>query len=413
MIMSKVFFERTLVALDVGTTKICALVAQQKESGTLEIIGIGRSPSQGLKKGIVVNVSQTVQSIRAALKEAELMAGISIESVYVGISGSHIRSMNSQGVVPVKKGQVSVNDITNALAAAQAIRVPEGQQVLQILPHYFVIDGQSMVRDPIGMHGIRLEVQAHIIMGATTSVQNLIECCNLAGVRVQDIFLEQIASAQAVLSPDEQELGATIIDIGGGTSDVALYQHGGIAYTSVLPVAGNQFTNDIAVCLRTTLECAERIKRQYAHVLEQSDDDEKLVEIEEIQGHSTHLVPVSKISEIVRPRAQEAFKLINKELNQNGLRNYMMAGIVLSGGGSLLRGMQQLAQNIFGVSVRIGAPNALYDIPESLRSPVYATVYGLLLCAHTRQEKASLLHNQEPVAKRIFSSMKSWIADFF
>lgn len=411
--MNKVFCERVVVALDVGTTKICVLVAQPKESGALEIIGIGKSPSYGLKKGVVVNVSQTVQSIRAALKEAELMAGISIESVYVGISGSHIRSMNSHGAVPIKKGQVTANDIANALAAAQAVRIPEGQQVLQVLPHYFVIDGQSMVRDPIGMHGIRLEVQAHIIMGATASVHNLMECCQMAGVRVQDIFLEQIASAQAVLSADEQELGATIIDIGGGTSDVALYQSGGIAYTMVLPVAGNQFTNDIAVCLRTTLECAERIKREHGHVFDESEHDAQMIEIEEIQGSAKRLVPINQLRAILRPRAHEMFKLINKELNQSGMRNYMMAGIVLSGGGALLRGMQELAQGVFGVPVRIGAPNGIFDLPESVRSPIYATAYGLLLCAHERQGRTALLHNQEPMTKRIFSSMKSWIADFF
>lgn len=411
--MNKVFFDRILVALDVGTTKICALVAQQKESGALHIVGIGKSPSHGLKKGVVVNVSQTVQSIRAALKEAELMAGISIESVYIGISGGHIRSMNSQGVVPIKKGQVSANDIINALAAAQAVRIPEGQQILQVLPHFFVIDGQSMVRDPIGMHGIRLEVQAHIIMGATASVHNLVECCQMAGVRVQDIFLEQIASAKAVLSADEQELGATIIDIGGGTSDVALCQQGGIAYTMVLPVAGNQFTNDLAVCLRTTLECAERIKREYAHVYEESEQDGQMVEIEEIQGQEKRLVSLGQIRSIMYPRAQEMCSLINKEIIQNGMKNYLMAGVVLSGGGSLLRGMQGLAQRVFEVPVRLGAPNALYDLPESLKSPVYATAYGLLLCAQERAGRVDAKYAHEPISKRIFSSMKSWIADFF
>src|SRR5579871_6389307 len=250
--MARIFSDRLLVAIDVGTTKICVIVAQQLDNQAVEVVGIGKAPSDGLRKGVVVDVAKTIQSIKAAVKEAEIMAGIEIDAASIGISGGHIQSVNSHGVVPLRRGEIRLQDIENVIAAAKAIPVPEGQQILHVLPQYFMVDSHNKVHYPLGMHGIRLEVMAHIILGATASVQNLVKCCETAGIKVTDIVLEQLASAQAVLSPDERELGIAVLDIGGGTSDLALYQQNNIRHTKVIPVAGNHFTNDIAVGLRTT-----------------------------------------------------------------------------------------------------------------------------------------------------------------
>ena len=261
--MAKGFNDKIIVSIDVGTTKICVLVAQILDNNHFEVIGVGKSPSHGLKKGVVVDIGKTIHSIKAAVREAELMTGISISAASVGISGGHIKSINSQGVVPVKHAEIYQSDVHNVLAAARAIPIPEGMQILHVLPQFFVIDSHTRIHNPVGMHGIRLEVQAHIIMGAIASVQNLIKCCELAGVKVTDIILEQLASAHAVLSEDERNLGVCMLDIGGGTSDFAVYQHNSIVHTMVLPIAGNHFTNDLAVGLRTTIQEAERIKKEH------------------------------------------------------------------------------------------------------------------------------------------------------
>ncbi len=265
--MAKVYANRLLTSIDVGTTKICVLIAQHLDGDQVEILGIGKAPSDGLRKGVVVDIAKTIRSIRLAVQEAELMAGVKIEFAAVGISGAHITTCNSHGVVPIKRGDITQQDIDSALAAAQAISILNGQQILHVLPQYFVIDGTERVHDPLGMHGVRLEVQAHIILGATASVQNLVKCCEAAGVKVDDIILEQLASGQAVLSSDERQLGVGVLDIGGGTSDLAIYQDGSIRHTKVIPIAGNHFTHDLAIGLRTTIEDAERVKVQYGLAL--------------------------------------------------------------------------------------------------------------------------------------------------
>jgi len=410
--MAKVFADRIITSIDIGTTKICVLVAAQLDNDHIEIIGVGKAPSDGLKKGVVVDIARTVKSIKNAVKEAEIMSGHTIESACVGISGGHIKSVNSSGAVPIKNGQVKPTDVVNALDAAKAFPFAEGQQVLHVLPQYFVIDGGDRLHDPVGMHGIRLEVQAHIITGAITSVQNLVKCCEMAGVKVADIILEQLASAVAVLSKDEMQLGVGVIDIGGGTADLALYQNGSIRHTMVLPVAGNHFTNDIAVGLRTTLEDAERIKKDHGLACSSLIFEDQLIEIEEVYGTSKRFVRLSDLVSIIQPRAEELLSIVHEEITRRNLRTFVTSGFVITGGGSLLNGMQDLAEMIFGYPVRIGPPRLQFGISESLDSPIYATGYGMLLYA-LKQKKEKINTISGPIVKRIFLRMKSWVSDFF
>jgi cell division protein FtsA len=401
-----------LVAIDVGTTKICVLVAEKLGDEQLAIVGIGKAPSEGLKKGVVVNIGRTVHSIKMAVKEAELMAGCSIGSAYVGISGSHIHSMNSPGAVPIKRGVVRGQDITNVIAAAQAVHLPEGQHILHVLPQYFVVDGQDRVNDPTGMHGVRLEVLTHIITGSTSSVSDLVSCCEEAGVEVRDVILEPLASAHAVLSSDEKDLGAGILDIGGGTSDFAVYQHGTIRHTMVLPIAGTQFTRDIAIGLRTTLEEAEQIKREHAAAHESYIDTDLVLDIAQIQGLERQHVAHEQLVMIVNARASELLELIRRDIDKFGVADYMASGLVLTGGGALLRGLDMLANEVLEMPVRIGMPKITFDMPISLKSPIYATAYGLLVCARGNGG-VQASSSQDPLVKRLFVSMKSWVSDFF
>jgi cell division protein FtsA len=403
-------FSELIVAIDIGTTKICVLVAQQTGNKQLEIVGIGNAPSHGLKKGVVVDVEKTIKSIKQAVSEAQLMAGCTIENACIGISGSHIKSFSSQGVVPIKKGQITLHDIANVIAAAQAIALPEGQQILHVLPHYFIIDGNDRINDPLGMYGVRLEANVHIITGATASAQNLINCCQSAGIRVTDIVLEQLASAAAVLSPDERELGIGMLDIGGGTSDLALYAHGAIRYTHVIPVAGNQFTNDLAVGLQTTLAEAERIKKEFGSV--QEIDNNEVITIASLQEGQMHQIWLPELSSILRPRATELLRMVKTIIDSKQLNHTLTAGFVLTGGGSLLDGLAPLAHEILKVPVRIGRPRLDQTNFITLTTPLYATGYGLLL--HALQKSNTATDGiSGPLVSRMVARMKSWVSDFF
>lgn len=413
--MAKVNANRLLTSIDVGTTKICVLIAQQLDEDHVEILGIGKAPSNGLRKGVVVDIAKTIHSIRLAIQEAELMAGVKIEFAAIGISGAHIAACNSHGVVPIKRGDITQLDIDSALAAAQAISILNGQQILHVLPQYFVIDGTERVHDPLGMHGVRLEVQAHIILGATASVQNLVKCCEAAGVKVNDIILEQLASGHAVLSNDERQLGVGVLDIGGGTSDLAIYQDGSIRHTKVIPIAGNHFTHDIAIGLRTTIDDAERIKVQHGLAWAPSSEgiENASIEIAMIGGDGNRLIQCTNLIEIIQPRAQELLSLAHEEIIKERLQQFITTGIVLTGGGSLLRGMREVAEPIFGIPVRIGNPHVTFDIPESLQSPIYATGYGILLHIIKKRNKNTLSMLNGPFATKVFERMKSWVLDFF
>ncbi len=409
--MAKVLKERLLTSIDIGTTKICVLIAQQIAPDQVEILGMGKAPSKGLQKGVVINVAKTISSIKQAIKEAELVAGIEVDAAHIGISGAHIRSMNSHGVVPIKKGQVKRQDVTAALAAAQAIPVPEGYQILHVLPQYFIIDGQERVHDTIGLHGIRLEVQAHIILGAIASVQNLVNCCTSAGVVVKDIILEQLASARAVLSADERTLGVAMLDIGGGTADLAIYKNNSIVHTMVMPIAGNHFTNDIAIGLRTTISDAERLKIEHGSLDMKLSDEQ--IEAELAQGNEKSTVSKQLIGQILYARAQELLHLVRKEIFDKHLDSFCTSGLVITGGGSLLNGLAPVAQSMFNMPVRIGKLHIEYDVPGTLENPIYATGYGLLLHAlHTKNSPFNPDFDG-PLVKRVAARMKSWVNDFF
>lgn len=411
--MAKVF-SNIISAIDIGTTKICVLIARKLSDDQIEILGIGRAPSHGLHKGVVVDIAKTVSSIKYALQEAELMAECQIESAYIGISGAHIHSFNSSGAVPIKRSAVTQEDIDAVLAAAKAVPIEKDQKVLHTLPQYFRVDGQDKIENPIGLHGVRLEVVVHVITGSIASIQNLITCCQMVGVKVEDIVLEQIASADGVLSHDERQLGVGVLDIGGGTSDFAVYQHGTIRFTKVIPVAGNHFTQDLAVGLCANIADAQRIKHESGYVgFEDSLMKDKMIQVMLAQGNQTKMVQAVQVSFILQARAQELFMMILHEIEDNHLAPSMITGLVITGGGSLLDGIEQLAQDVLSMPVRIGLPKTNQSIPESLQNPMYATGYGLLMFALKSNKYNGMERLQGPLVHKIFMRMKSWISDFF
>lgn len=410
--MGKVLNNRPIVAIDIGTTKICVIVGR-KAGDTVEVIGMGSAPSDGLKKGVVVDVAKTVESIKAAVKEAELVSNCIIEAATVGVSGSHISSKNSSGAVPIRKtGEVKEVDIQNVITAAKAIQIAEGQQILHVLPKYYRVDGQEKIHNPLGMHGVRLEAQVHIITGSVASVQNIVHCCELAGVSVMDVVLEQLASAEAVLSADEKEMGVGIVDIGGGTADLAIYQNGSIRHTMVIPIAGNHFTYDVAVGLRTTIEDAEQIKQNYGLASPDLLEKNNRIKIEGIRGREGDAVDQVYLVHIIESRATELLSIIKKEINDHQLQSLMTTGVVFTGGGSLLSGIDYLAKDILNVPARVGAPRTDGISADCLGSPIYATGYGLLL--HAANKNSNGMHLIDgPVVKKVFYRMKSWVAEFF
>lgn len=407
--MSFIEKQKKITAIDVGTTKICVLVATPIDDTLFEIIGIGKSVSQGLEKGVVVDVAKTIASIREAVKEAELMAGCAIESAAVGVSGSHITTLVSRGMVAIKYKQIQSTDIVAALASARSIPLPEGRQILHVLPQFFILDGHERVENPLGMHAMRLEVQAHIILGSVSCVLNVVKCCQVAGIAITDVVLEQLASADAVLSADERSLGVGMLDIGGGTSDFALYQRGNIVHTKVISIAGNHFTQDLAIGLHSSLAHAELIKKQYARVWIGADG---MKEVESIRFDQSVIDPLY-VHAIVQPRAEEILHILHQELVVHEMLPFMRSGIVLTGGGSLLSGMKELAQAYFSVPVRIGYPRSSAPMSQSIDSPIYATAYGLLLYVMKHKHHAALDPASGALAQRIFYRMKSWITDFF
>ncbi len=405
--------EKVIVALDIGTTKICVLVAQVVDKDNLNVIAIGHAPSLGIARGVVVDIGQAVHSIKMAIKEAELMAECKIESVNVGISGSHIQSLNSHGMIPIKKQCVRSSDVASVLSAARAVMVPEGQQILHILPQYFVVDDHQKVLDPIGLFGVRLEVKTHIITGAISSVQNIIRCCQLAGVSVDDIILEPLASAESVLSEDERYLGAAILDIGGGTADFAIYQQGTIRHTKVFATAGNHITNDIAFCVRTTIKDAERVKTDFGRAFSDAESKGQLCSVRSVCGTEVKNIKVDTLVAIIEPRVSELFLMVKQEIEKNNLHHLMPTGIVLTGGGALLKNIDLSAQMILDLPVRVGNPSVPELFKESLSSPSYATTYGLLLYVLKKSKNNLQDRSTGPMITRVLWRMKSWVADFF
>lgn len=398
-----------VVAVDVGTTKVCVLIAELTNNRISQVIGIGRAPSDGLRRGVVVDIAKTVQSLKTAVAEAELMAGCRVSQVCVGISGAHIGALHSTGAVPLKAGLVRQRDIDDALAAARAVPLEHGQQILHVIPQFFILDGRDHVQDPLGMHGVKLEVAVHIVTGAVSSVQNLVSCCQMVGTGVEEVILEQLASAYAVLTGDERELGVGVLDIGGGTSDFAVYQQGAIRHTSVIPIAGAMVTSDIAIGLRLTLKDAERLKCQYASVLTDDLASDQLIEIERADGHREY-IKCADMRAIVDARIDELLAILAETIMRNNLRERMPAGLVITGGGSLLRGLALRAQEVLHMPVRCGGPRPEGLAPESLLSPMYATAYGMLCYAvHARAQSHATVEG--PLLSRIVTHMKSWVSD--
>jgi len=418
--MNKKMLTDYVAAIDIGTTKICVLIAEVLEGGDVSIVGMGQYPSYGLKKGVVVNIKSTVESIKRALKEAETMAGVCVETAVVGIAGSHIKSFNSTGVVGIKRRDVTQHDIDRVIEAAKAVPIPQDREILHVLPQHFRVDGQEFVQDSLGMYGVRLEAQVHIVTGAISSAQNIIKACDLAGVKVSDIVLEQLASAQSVLTASERELGVGILDIGGGTADFAIYKEGRIRHSRVFPIAGNHFTNDIAIGLGIPIQQAEDLKKKYGCVTDDAyyemDVDHVTIPLD-YEGGSKDIDTYSLL-EILQPRAEEIFAFLKEEIMQNRLACYMPSGLVLTGGGALLRGLQKLVKTSYQMPVRVGMPHYYFShgtqnaVPDMLRSPVYATAYGLLSFALRRDGQGLQAVGDTPLIMQVFRRMKSWIHDF-
>jgi cell division protein FtsA len=404
--------ENLIVGLDIGTTKICAIVGTVTEGG-LDIVGIGTSPSRGMRKGVVINIESTVTAIRKAIQEAELMAGCEINSVFAGIAGGHINGINSQGVIAIKSREVTAEDVRRVIDAAKAIAIPMDREVIHILPQEFIVDDQDGIKEPLGMNGVRLEVRVHIVTGAVASAQNIIKSCNKAGVAVGDIVLEQLASAEAVLTPDEKELGVALIDIGGGTTDIAIFVDGAIKHTSVLSLGGNHLTNDIAVGLRTPAQEAERIKQKWGCCLTSMVGKDETIEVPSVGGREPRVLSRQLLAEILEPRVEEIFTLVNRELIKSGFENRISSGLVLTGGSAILPGMPELGEQIFNLPVRRGLPQGIGGLADVVNSPIYATAVGLVKYGSRNVQSRNFAIGQENVFDRVIRRMKEWFGEFF
>jgi cell division protein FtsA len=406
-----------IVGLDVGTTKICAIIAEPSPTGGLDIVGVGASPSRGLRKGVVVNIDSTVEAIRKAVAEAEQMAGVEVSSVYAGIAGGHIRGVNSRGVVAVsgKHREVNASDIDRAIEAARAINLPQDREIIHVLPQAFVVDDQDGVREPLGMSGVRLEVEVHIVTGAVTSVQNVVRSVNRAGLTVQDIVLEPLASAEAVLAADEKELGVLLIDIGGGTTDVALFREGAIWHTGILPLGGDHVTNDIAVGLRTPTAEAEDLKKRYGCALTSLVREDETIEVPSVGGRKPRQLSRQLLSEIVQPRVEEIFTLVARDLSKGGLHDAATAGVVVTGGTSIMEGVSELAEQVFDLPVRLGLPEGLGGLADVVRSPIYATGVGLAVYGARGRAPAGGPFDADDgnLLQRISRRMAEWFGEIF
>ncbi|MGH8524579.1 MAG: cell division protein FtsA, partial [Gammaproteobacteria bacterium] len=402
-----------LVGLDIGTSKVVAIVGEIASDGTVEVIGVGLNPSRGLKKGVVVNIESTVQSIQRAIEEAELMAGCEIRSVYAGIAGSHIRSLNSHGIVAIRDSEVTHSDVERVIDAARAVAIPADQKILHVLPQEFVIDSQEGIREPIGMSGVRLEAKVHVVTGAVSAAQNIIKCVKRCGLEVDDMILQQLASAQTVLTEDEKDLGVCVADIGGGTTDIAVYIDGAIQHTAVIPIAGDQVTNDIAVALRTPTHNAEEIKIKYACALTQLASPEETIEVPSVGDRPPRRLMRQTLAEVVEPRFEELFSLIQAELKRSGYEEMMAAGIVLTGGSSKMEGAIELAEEVFHRQVRLGVPQNVTGLVDVVRNPVYSTGVGLLLFGRDSARSGSRPSGAEGGFSGVWERMKNWFQGHF
>ncbi len=411
--MSKKSDKNLIVALDVGTSKVVAIVGEVNAENGIEIIGIGSHPSRGMKKGVVVNIESTVQSIQRAVEEAELMAGCQIHSVYAGIAGSHIKSLNSHGIVAIRDKEVTHGDVERVIDAARAVAIPADQKILHVLPQEFIIDNQEGVREPVGMSGVRLEAKVHLVTGAVSAAQNIIKCVRRCGLEVDDIILEQLASSYAVVSEDEKELGVCLVDIGGGTTDIAVFTEGAIRHTAVIPIAGDQVTNDIAVAMRTPSQYAEDIKIKYACALTQLANAEESIEVPSVGDRPARRLARQTLAEVVEPRYEELFTLVQAELRRSGFEDICAAGVVLTGGTSKMEGAVELAEEIFHMPVRLGLPQGVAGLADVVRNPIYATGVGLLLFGQKNSGAGLREINAQGSLQGVIQRMKSWFQGNF
>jgi len=411
--MSKKTANNLIVGLDIGTSKVVAIVGEVTADGEIDIIGIGTQPSRGLKKGVVVNIESTVQSIQRAVEEAELMAGCQIRSVYAGIAGSHIRSINSHGIVAIKDKEVTAADVERVIDAAKAVAIPADQRILHVLPQEFVIDNSEGIRDPISMSGVRLEAKVHLVTGAMSAAQNIIKCVRRCGLEVDDIILEQLASSAAVLTEDEKELGVCLVDIGGGTTDIAVFSDGAIRHTAVIPIAGDQVTNDIAVALRTPTQYANDLKIKYACALRQLATEDETIEVPSVGDREPRRLARQTLAEVVEPRYEELLSLVQAELRRSGFEEICAAGVVLTGGSSKMEGAIELAEEIFHMPVRLGYPQHVSGLVDVVRNPIHATGVGLLLFGNKQKSSLSSYRLDEQSEGSILSRMKNWFQGNF
>ena len=404
-----------IVGLDVGTTKICAVVGDPGDNGSIDIVGIGISPSTGLRKGVVVNIDQTVQSIRKAVEEAELMAGCEIHSVYAGIAGSHIKGANSHGVIAIKgEKEVSSRDIERVMDAAKAVAIPTDREVIHILPQEFIVDDQRGIADPLGMAGVRLEVNVHIVTGSVASAQNIVRSCHRSNLDVADVVLEALASSKAILTEEEREIGVAIVDLGGGTSDIAIFANNSIKHTGAVALGGQNLTNDIAFGLRTPMAAAEKIKLRHGCAMIDLVRPDEALEVPSVGGRPPRHVHRQLLAEICEPRMEEIFTLVNQDLERSGFKRQIGAGVVLTGGTALIQGCQELAEQVFNLPTRLGYPRKVGGLKDVVNNPKYATAVGLLFYGAEKEgfdSKFTNSSNETSTFNSILGRMKKWFGD--
>ena len=402
-----------IVGLDIGTSKVVTIVGTVTPADAVEVVGIGTTPSRGLKRGIVVDIESTVESIRRAVEEAELMAGCEINDVYAGIAGGHVRSLNSHGIVAITDKEVTAFDVERVIDAARAVAIPADQKLLHVLPQEFLVDSEVGIRVPIGMSGVRLEAKVHLVTGAVSAAQNIVKCIQRCGLDVRDLVLEQLASSYAVLTEDEKELGICLLDIGGGTSDIAVFCGGAIQHTAVIPIAGAQATNDIAVSLRTPTLHAEEIKIKYACALSQLANPDETIEVPSVGDRPPRRLARQTLAEVVESRYEELFTLVHDELRRSGYEEMIAAGVVLTGGSAKMEGAVELAEEIFHVPVRLGVPQYVEGLVDVVRNPIHATGVGLLLYAREAVQGRSDGVAAKAKDPGVFGKMKSWVQGQF
>lgn len=401
-----------IIGLDIGTTKVCAVVGEMTDTG-IDIIGIGSNPCDGLRKGTVVNIDSTIESVKRAVEEAEEMSNCDIRAAFTGIAGPHIKSINSYGIVAIKGAEVEENDVKRAIEAARAISMPLDREVLHILPQHYLVDEQEDIKDPIGMSGVRLEVRVHIITGMVTAVQNILKSVNGVGLEANEIVLEQLAASEAVLSDDEKELGVTLVDIGGGTTDIAVFSGGSLKYTSVLPVGGNYLTNDIAIGLRTPVSEAEKVKIKYGCAFTPLIPQDEMIEVPSVGGRDPRRVSRQILGGIIEPRMDEILNLVLREIVKSGYEQHMAAGIVLTGGTALIRGITEMAEHIFNMPVRVGTPVGVGGLTEIVNNPMYATAVGLVLYGSRYHAGSASRKSEGTFMRKTMKRAKKWYKDLF